>query len=146
MDVPVHFLPLNGTAAASCKEPEILLTMSEKLDRIIVVGDRVLIQPVEEAARTRSGLYLPAGYQNKEELLTGYIMKCGPGYALPSDGDAEPWNAKADAVRYLPLQVQNGDMAIFLRKNAVELKYEGEKYYVVPQSAILLVERYDEDR
>ncbi len=118
--------------------------MSEKLDRIIIVGDRVLIQPVEEAARTRSGLYLPAGYQNKEELLTGYIMKCGPGYALPSDGDDEPWNAKAGAVRYMPLQVQNGDMAIFLRKNAVELKYEGEKYYIVPQSAILLVERYDE--
>ena len=32
-------------------------------------------------------------------------------------------------------------MAIFMQKNAVEIKYEGKKYFIVPQGAILMVER-----
>ena len=91
--------------------------------------------------QTKSGLLLPAGYQEKEDILSGYILKCGPGYALPNMEDAESWNPEDHTVRYLPLQVQAGDLAIFMQKNAVEIKYEGEKYYIVPQSAILLVER-----
>ena len=30
---------------------------------------------------------------------------------------------------------------LFMQKSAVEIKYNGEKYFIVPQSAILLVER-----
>ena len=54
---------------------------------------------------------------------------------------ADDWNREDHTVRYLPLQVQPGDLAIFMQKSAVEIKYGGEKYYIVPQSAILLVER-----
>ncbi|MBP5535918.1 MAG: co-chaperone GroES [Bacteroidales bacterium] len=121
--------------------PRITLTMKHNLDSLIVVGDRVLIRPDEESDRTKSGLYLPAGYQDKEEIQSGYILKCGPGYALPGNTDDEPWKPVSKEVRYLPLQVQPGDLALFLKKNAVEIKYNGEKYYIVPQSAILLVER-----
>lgn len=108
-----------------------------------MVGDRVLIQPGTAAKKTQSGLYLPAGYQEKEEIQSGYILKCGPGYALPNMEDGEEWNQQSREVKYLPLQVQPGDLAIFLQKNAVEIKYNGEKYFIVPQSAILLVERDD---
>lgn len=112
------------------------------LDKIIVVGDRVLIQPTDEAERTNSGLYLPAGYRDKEDVLSGFVLKCGPGYAIPSlDDDGEAWNHKNNQPHYLPLQVQPGDLALFMQKNAVEIKYNGEKYYIVPQNAILLVER-----
>ncbi len=114
------------------------------LDRLIVVGDRVLIQPDTAAKRTQSGLYLPAGYQEKEEIRSGYILKCGPGYALPTADEGETWNPKQGEVRYLPLQVKPGDLALYMQKHAVEIKYDGEKYYIVPQSAILLVERDDD--
>jgi co-chaperonin GroES (HSP10) len=120
--------------------------MSANLDRIIVIGDSVLIQPSVATERTKAGLYLPTGYQDKEELATGYIIKCGPGYALPNQDDDESWNPNHDAVKYLPLQVQTGDAAIFMRKNAVEVKYDGEKYYIVPQNAILMVERFYEEQ
>jgi len=110
------------------------------LDKIIVIGDRVLIQPSDAAKRTKSGLYLPAGYQDRDEVQGGYVLKCGPGYAI-ANNDSEDWNSKTQQPRYLPLQVQAGDYALFLQKNAVEVKYEGDKYYVVPQNAILLVER-----
>ena len=111
------------------------------LDKIVVVGDRVLIQQGTAAQRTKSGLFLPAGYQEKEEVQSGYIIKCGPGYALPNMNDDEPWKTNDKEPRYLPLQVQPGDLAIFMQKCAVEIKYNGEKYFIVPQSAILLVER-----
>lgn len=113
----------------------------KSLDKLIVVGDRVLIQQGTASQRTKSGLYLPAGYQEKEDIQSGYILKCGPGYALPNVDNDEPWNPKDKEPKYLPLQVKPGDLALFMNKNAVEIKYNGEKYYIVPQSAILLVER-----
>ena len=115
--------------------------MTKDLDKIIVVGDRVLIKPNSAIDRTKSGLFLPAGYQDKETVQSGYILKCGPGYPLPNMDEGESWSRKNDDARYLPLQVQPGDLALFLQKNAIEIKYEGEKYFIVPQNAILLVER-----
>ena len=111
------------------------------INKLIVIGDRVLIQQGTAAMKTKSGLYLPAGYQEKEEIQSGYILKCGPGYALPNLENDESWNPKDREPKYLPLQVQPGDLALFMQKSAVEIKYNGEKYFIVPQNAILLVER-----
>lgn len=115
--------------------------MTANIEKLIVVGDRVLIKPNDAIDRTSSGLYLPAGYKDKEDIQSGYILKCGPGYPLPSMEDGEVWNQKCNTPRYLPLQVQPGDLALFLQKNAIEIKYNNEKYFIVPQNAILLVER-----
>ena len=111
------------------------------IDKLIVIGDRVLIEPAVPTHKTQGGLLLPAGYQEKEEIQTGYIIKCGPGYALPNDGADEDWKPGESEPRYLPLQVRAGDMAIFMLKNAVEIKYDGKKYFIVPQGGILMVER-----
>lgn len=115
--------------------------MTTNLDKLIIIGDRVLIQPTNVSKQTKSGLYLPSGYQEKEDIQSGYILKCGPGYALPNIEDSESWNSKGNQPKYLPLQVQPGDFALYMQKNAIEVKYEGEKYYIVSQNAILMVER-----
>lgn len=120
---------------------DISSSRNKDLDKLVVIGDRVLIQQGTAAQRTSSGLYLPAGYQDKEEIQSGYILKCGPGYALPNMEGDESWNPKEREPKYLPLQVQPGDLALFMQKSAVEIKYNNEKYFIVPQSAILLVER-----
>ncbi len=118
--------------------------MKKSLDNLIVVGDRVLIKLTEETSTTKSGLLLPAGYQEKEPLRSGYILKVGPGYAIPGmDPEDEAWTGRRSEVKYLPLQVKEGDLALFVQKSAVEIKYQGEKYYIVPQSAILMVERVE---
>ncbi len=107
---------------------------------LIVVGDRVLIKPKNLSDKTPSGLYLPPGIQEKEVIQQGYIVKVGPGYPLPAVQDeGEPW--KEEKVKYLPLQAKVGDLAIYLQKNAFEILYENEKYFIVPQSSILLLER-----
>ena len=118
-----------------------LISMTTDLDKIIVVGDRVLIKPDNAVERTKGGLYLPAGYQDTEKILSGYILKCGPGYPLPSLDEGESWNHSHNDARYMPLQVKTGDLALFLQRDAIDIKYNNDKYFIVPQSAILLVER-----
>lgn len=114
-----------------------------ELDRLIVVGDRVLVKPKTLSDKTKSGLFLPPGYKEKEEIRTGYVIKTGPGYPipLPSEGSEESWKKLEDKIQYMPLQAQVGDLAIFLQKSAIEIVYNSEKYFIVPQHAILLLER-----
>lgn len=121
------------------------LTADNKLKKLIVVGDRVLIKPTMQTEKTASGLYLPPGVQEKEKIQSGYVIKVGPGYPLPLPADEEDmWKGKEEQVKYLPLQAQEGDLAIFLQKGAIEVMYEQEKYFIVPQSSILMLEREEE--
>lgn len=121
------------------------LTADNKLKKLIVVGDRVLIRPAKESDRTESGLYLPPSVQEKEKIQRGFVIKVGPGYPLPLPADEDDvWKGKEDQVKYLPLQAQEGDLAIFLQKGAIEVIYENEKYFIVPQSSILMLEREEE--
>ena len=114
-----------------------------KLKNLVVVGERVLIKPKKISNKSKGGLYLPPGYQEKEEIQTGYVVKCGPGYPLPmsSDDSAETWKKPEEQIKYIPLQVREGDLAIFLQRGATEIVFNDEKYYIVPQSSILLLER-----
>ncbi|NOX85339.1 MAG: co-chaperone GroES [Chlorobi bacterium] len=119
--------------------------MANPIDKLIVVGDRVLIKPKTDTGKTRSGLLLPPGYKEKEEIQSGYVVKTGPGYPipLPTEGIDEPWKKKEETVNYIPLQAKVGDLAIFLKKGAVEIQFHNEKYFIVPQHSILLLERDD---
>lgn len=120
------------------------LTSSNKFKKLIVIGDRILIRPAKPNERTESGLYLPPGVQERERVQQGYVIKTGPGYAIPMPVEEEPWKAEDDQVKYVPLQAKEGDLAIFLLSGATEVLYESEKYYIVPQSAILMLEREEE--
>jgi chaperonin GroES len=118
---------------------------SEKLKKLIVVGDRVLIRPLKQTDKTATGLYLPPSVQEKEKIQSGYVIKVGPGYPLPLPADDDDlWKGKDDQVKYLPLQAQEGDLAIFLQKGAIEVIYEEERYYIVPQASILMLEREED--
>ncbi len=112
-----------------------------ELDEFIVIGDRILIQPRTTDNRTSTGLYLPPGVREKEEIGSGYILKTGPGYPIPASQDDENWNPTHDAVKYIPLQVEAGDLAIYLKKQAYEIQFKNEKYLIISQSAVLLVIR-----
>jgi co-chaperonin GroES (HSP10) len=117
------------------------LTSDNKFKKLVVIGDRVLIRPSKPNERTDTGLYLPPGVQEKEKVQQGYIIKTGPGYAIPMPVDDEPWKNEDEQVKYVPLQAREGDIAVFLLSGATEVIYEGEKYFIVPQSAILMLER-----
>jgi chaperonin GroES len=120
------------------------LTPGNKFKKLIVIGDRILIRPSKPNEKTESGLYLPPGVQEREKVQQGYVIKTGPGYAIPMPVDDEPWKTEEDQVKYIPLQAREGDLAIFLLSGATEVLYEGDKYYIVPQSAILMLEREED--
>jgi len=120
------------------------LTPGNKFKKLIVIGDRLLIRPASQNERTESGLYLPPGVQEKEKVQQGYVIKTGPGYAIPMPVENESWKPEEDQVKYLPLQAKEGDLAIFLLSGATEVMYEGDKYFIVPQSAILMLEREED--
>ncbi len=112
--------------------------------QLIVVGDRILIKPDSSKDKTNAGLYLPQGVETKQEVQSGYVYKTGPGYPLPDPSSAEePWDKHRIEPKYLPLQAEEGDYALFLRKTAVEIEFENEKFLLVPQAAILLLVRDD---
>jgi chaperonin GroES len=120
------------------------LTPENRFKKLIVIGDRVLIRLTKPNEKTESGLYLPPGIQEKEKVQQGYIIKTGPGYAIPMPVDDEPWKNEDDQVKYVPLQAREGDLAIFLLSGATEIMYENDKYFIVPQSAILMLEREED--
>jgi chaperonin GroES len=120
------------------------LTTDNKFKKLIVIGDRVLIRPAKPNERTETGLYLPPGVGEREKVQQGYVIKTGPGYAIPMPVEEESWKSSEEQVKYVPLQVREGDLAIFLLSGATEVLYENDKYYIVPQSAILMLEREEE--
>ena len=115
----------------------------DPLKRLIVVGDRVLVTPEEGEERTNVGLYLPATALEGRQVQGGRIVATGPGTPMgePTQLDEEPWRIRGPEVKYVPMQAGTGDYALFFRKAAVELTFDGKRYLVVPQAAILVLVR-----
>jgi chaperonin GroES len=111
--------------------------------KLLVAGDRVLIQPEEGEERTKVGLYLPATALEGQQVQEGLIIATGPGDPIPDPSvfDEEPWRADEKTPRFRPMQARVGDHAIFFRKAAVEIRFEEKRYLVVPQAAILVLVR-----
>ncbi len=88
---------------------------------------------------------MPPGVQKNEKLYSGYVVKVGPGYAIPAIQDYdEPWKDKSDSVKYVPLQPHVGDLAVYMQQNAYEIIFNDEKYLIVANSAILILIRDDD--
>lgn len=113
--------------------------------RLIVVGDRVLIQPEDGEDRTHVGLYLPASAIDNQAVQGGKVIATGPGTPIsaPTELGDEPWKITGGEARYMPVQARVGDFALFFRRAAVEITFEERKYLVVPQAAILTLVRED---
>ncbi|MDH4230574.1 MAG: co-chaperone GroES family protein [Nitrospirota bacterium] len=110
---------------------------------LIVVGDRVLVNPDDKSERTSSGLYLPPTVTEKEKVLGGYIVRTGPGYAVHDPVSEDYLSSERKILKYIPLQANEGDYAIFLKDQSVEIEFEEKKYLIVPHSAILALVRTD---
>jgi chaperonin GroES len=115
--------------------------------QLIVVGDRVLIEPEDGEERSKVGLYLPPTAVDNQAVQGGRIIATGPGHPLPDLGSEqydEPWRLGGSSSRetkFVPMQARAGDFALFFRKASVEITFENERYLVVPQAAILALVR-----
>jgi chaperonin GroES len=117
--------------------------MRKGTKELLVVGDRVLVRIEEGEDRTNVGLYLPPTAIDNQAVQGGTIVATGPGLPMPSldSNNEEPWRTPARETRFVPMQPRRGDYALFFRKAAVEITFEGDRYLVVPQTAILALVR-----
>ena len=119
--------------------------MKSKSKQVLVVGDRLLIQPDKGDKTSPAGLYLPPSVVEKQEVKGGIVVEVGPGIPLGSPNDTidEPWKDSKSDIKYIPTQAEIGDYALYLGKASIEIEIEKKEYLIVPQSAILILIRDD---
>ncbi|MFV0505323.1 MAG: co-chaperone GroES [Bacteroidales bacterium] len=117
---------------------------NEELEKVQVIGDRVLIKPINKNSKTKSGLYLPPTVSDKEILNSGYVIKVGPGYQIPTDETDEPWSKNNTRTKYMPLQANIGDLVVFLSKSCWDIEFNEDKYIIAPHGSILMLVRDEE--
>jgi len=86
------------------------------------LGNRVVVEPVEQEEVTASGLVLPE--TAKEKPQQGVILAAGPG-ERDDDGD------------YIAMDVKVGDKVLFAKYAGTELKLDGKKLLILRETDIL---------
>jgi chaperonin GroES len=92
--------------------------------KIKPLGDRVLVQPVEEAEVEKGGIIIPD--TAKEKPQEGKIVAVGTG-KLDDDGKAIPFNVK------------KGDIVLMPKYGGTEVKLDDKTYQIVREDDILAV-------
>jgi len=87
------------------------------------LGDRVIVEIVEEEEVTASGIVLPD--TAKEKPQRGRVLAVGAGRW--EDGNR------------IPLDVSEGDEVIYSKYGGTEVKFDGQEYLILRESDILAV-------
>src|SRR6266705_1555892 len=85
------------------------------------LGDRVIVEVLEEEESTVSGIVLPDTAREKPQR--GKVMAVGPGRY--EDG------------HLVPLDVKKGDEVVFSKYGGTEVKVGGEEYLILRESDIV---------
>ena len=88
------------------------------------LGDRIVVEVVEELERTKGGIVLPD--TAKEKPQEAEVLAVGPG-------------ARNERGERRPLEVNKGDRILFAKYAGSEIKYDGVKYLIMRESDILAV-------
>lgn len=88
------------------------------------LGDRVVIEVIEEEAKTESGIVLPASV-DKERPEQGKIVAVGPGKIVKGER--------------IPLDVKVGDTVLFTKYGPNEVKVGETEYLIAREEDILAI-------
>jgi chaperonin GroES len=88
------------------------------------LGDRVVIEPLEQEEVTASGIVLPE--TAKEKPQKGKILAIGPG-ARDEDG------------KRIAMDVKVGDTVLFAKYAGTEIKIESKKVLILKETDILAI-------
>ena len=87
------------------------------------LGDRVVVQPVEEEETTASGIVLPD--TAKEKPQKGKVLAIGDG----------KWDEEGK--KRIPLDVKKGDEVLYSKYGGTEITVDGEDLLVLRESDVL---------
>jgi chaperonin GroES len=95
------------------------------------LGDRVVVEPIEQEEMTPSGIVLPE--TAKEKPQRGNIVATGPG-------------ARDEAGKRLPLDVSVGDVVLYAKYAGTEFKVDGKKLLILKESDLLAIVENGEEK
>jgi chaperonin GroES len=88
------------------------------------LGDRVIVEPIEQEEVTASGLYIPE--TAKEKPQQGNVLAAGPGR---TDDDG----------KRIAMDVKAGDKVLFAKYAGTEIKMDGRKLLIMKESDVLAI-------
>ena len=89
------------------------------------LSDHILIEPVAQEEKTKSGILLP-DTADKESPEQGKVIAVGPG-------------AKDETGQIIPMEVKEGDIVLFTKFGPNEIKVEDKEYLIAKQEDILAI-------
>jgi chaperonin GroES len=88
------------------------------------LGDRLIVEPIEQEELTASGIVLPE--TAKEKPMQGKVLAIGPG-ARKEDGSR------------IPMDVSTGDTVLYARYAGTKVKIENKKYLIFKETDVLAI-------
>jgi chaperonin GroES len=88
------------------------------------LGNRVVIEPIEQEEITAGGIVLPE--TAKEKPQKGKVLSVGPG-------------DRNDKGERMPLDVSEGDTVLFAKYAGTEIKLDGKKLLILRESDLLAI-------
>ena len=88
------------------------------------LGNRVVIEPMEEEEITSGGIVLPE--TAKEKPQKGIVKAVGPG-------------ERDDSGKRIEMDVKEGDTVLFAKYAGTEIKVEGKKILILRESDLLAI-------
>ena len=93
------------------------------MTKLVPLGDRLIIEPIEQEETTKSGIFLPD--TAKEKPMEGKVIAAGPG-------------AKDDSGKRIEMEVKEGDRVLYAKYAGTEIKLEGDiKVLILRESDVL---------
>jgi len=89
------------------------------------LSDHILIEPVKEEEKTKSGILLPDTAE-KERPEQGRVVAVGPGRKTPSG-------------KIIPLEIKPGQKVLFTKYGPNEIKVEDKEYLIAKEEDILAI-------
>ncbi len=87
--------------------------------KLVPLADRVVLKQLEAEEKTKSGIILSSGSQEKPQAAE--VVAVGPG------------------TEDVKMELQVGDKVYYTKYAGVEVKFEGEDYIIIKQSEVLAV-------
>jgi chaperonin GroES len=86
------------------------------------LGDRLIVEPLEEEETTTSGIVLPD--TAKEKPQRGRVLAVGPG-------------SRSDSGEIVPMEIDEGDEVIFSKYGGTEVKLGSDDVLILRESDVL---------
>jgi chaperonin GroES len=116
-------LALLALSIQECRRFQNLSSVEVERMNLQPLGDRLIVETLEEEQTTATGIVLPDTALEKPQR--GTVVAAGPGERSRETGEV------------IPMDVSEGDVVVFSKYGGTEIKVEGTDYLILRESDVL---------